>query len=133
MPRQPRQPVNRPYTKLLSTLWKPELVRLCTEFELPFDGSVSELRDRAKQYLTQNNEVLYRNPRFRPLYPNIRRINQRSPTLSSTLKSPPRIPSPTPSFDSWNGIEDINFQQLPIQPDDLQHPLPQPQPQCKGN
>ena len=129
MPHQPQQPDRRPYNRLLSSLRKPDLIRLCTKFNLPSDGSVLDLRDRAKHHLTQNSEVLYRNPRFRPLYPNVHRINQRPQAPSSTLstKSPTRLPSPTPSFNSWHGIDEPDHQQDVIHSDNPYQLLPQPQ------
>ena len=57
MPHQPHALNRCPYTKLLSSLWKPNLICLCSEFDLPSDGSVLELRDWAKNHLTQNAEV----------------------------------------------------------------------------
>jgi len=133
MPRQPTQLNRRPYTKVLSALLKQELIRLCTDFELPSEGSVPNLRDRCKAYLNDNREELFRNPRYKALYarhrgrpePNIRSL---SDTLSSRDPSTRRSPSalsyvssPAPSFESWHGIE--QDQQFPIQP----HQPPSPQ------
>ena len=92
-------PVAPPYTKTLSALRKTELVRLSNEFRLPTEGSVVVLRNRLKTYLNAHNEALYRNPRYRALYPKHRQMRlgpaivpPRSPTLSER------------SFDSWHGI-----------------------------
>ena len=130
MPCQPNQATRRPYTKLLSTLRKPDLVWLCAEFDLPIIGSVLNLRDRAKHHLTQNAEVLYRNPRFKSLYPRIHRINHPPlpPSRSSTLCShnqSVRSPSPVSSFESWHGIEEPDRQSTP-QADDQQQPFYSP-------
>jgi hypothetical protein len=127
MPRQPPQHDRRPFTKLLSTLRKPELVRLCDELELPSDGSVLSLRDRAKRHLTQNANLLFRNPRYKQLYPKHRRTNRRTPSPTSTLPSRTpsvREPSPAQSFESWHGIEED-----PPQPEDFREPSFQPSPQ----
>ena len=103
MPPLPAHP-NRPhYSKVLSALLKTDLIRLSTEFRLPTDGSVVTLRNRLRVYLNHHRNILSRNPRYRALYPRHQRID------------PPRSPSPTESFASWNGIED---QQLPPQPPD---------------
>ena len=45
----PCHPLNRcPYMKLVTSLQKQELIRLCTKFNLPTDGSVPDLRNRLK-------------------------------------------------------------------------------------
>jgi hypothetical protein len=126
MPRQP-QLNGRPYTKLLSALRKQELVRLSTEFRLSSEGSVPALRDRIKGHLNENREQLFRNPRFKALYPRHRRHNQPqpppSPRPSRTLST--RASSPALSYASWNGILDQEpQQQLPVQPE-----LPPAQPE----
>jgi len=88
-----------PYTKVLSALLKPDLVRLCGEFRLAADGSVVNLRKRLKDYLNLNRDRVYRDPRYNALYPRHRRAGE------------PAAREPTPalsdrSFESWNGIED---------------------------
>ena len=127
MPRQPALP-NRPYTKPPSALRKTELVRLCTEFGLPSDGSVVSLRDRAKDFLTTNRDNLVQNPRYKALFPRQRRRNQISPTpptSSHTLSSQhsSRASSPAYSDGSWAGIDNLP----PIlhqQPPNLIYPQP---------
>jgi hypothetical protein len=125
MPRQP--PRGRPFTKTLSTLRKDDLIRLSGEFDLPLDGSVATLRNRLKAHLDFHREVIYRNARYKGLYPKHRRPigNRRLPpqstpeppvvpkTRSSSTSLSYRNPSPTPSFASWNGIDD-HPQQLPV-------------------
>ena len=69
MPRQ--SPVRRTYTKTLGVLRKNELLQLAAELGLPTDGSVVVLRDRVKVHLTAINETLYRNPRYKALYPKL--------------------------------------------------------------
>ena len=141
----PRQAVRTPYTKTLSALLKPDLVRLCNEFRLVQDGSVVVLRNRLKDYLNIHREALYRNPRFNALFPKHRRaINVEIPAPPSTW-SPRSSPSRSEassarSYASWNGIgdqdppqqhDDLHFDDFPPFPDDVpvQHtPPPSPPP-----
>ena len=112
-------PVAPPYTKTLSALRKTELVRLSHELRLPAEGSVLALRNRLKAYLNAHSEVLYRNPRFRALYPKHRQI-QLQPAVV-----PQRSVSPARSFDSWHGI-DANRPRSPSLP--LRSPQRSPSP-----
>lgn len=113
-------------------LRKIDLLRLSVEFKLPTDGTVINLRDRLRVYLNAHREVLYRNPRFRPLYPQHRRITQpvQAPEPAEDLPLN-RTPSPSPSdsddssdgsFESWYGIEELPMDHIPnVQP--LQYPV----------
>ena len=99
MPRRAARVNGAPYTKVLSALLKPDLVRLCGEFRLAADGSVVNLRKRLKDYLNLNRDRVYRDPRYKGLYPKHRRAGEpaareQSPVLSDR------------SFESWNGIAD---------------------------
>ena len=120
----PRQllPNRTPYTKTLSALLKTDLIRLSTEFRLPTDGPVVTLRNRLRAYLNYHNATLARNPRYRALFPGYRR--NRSPTPPSSPVLSYRTPSPTPTFDSWDGINDPQQPQPHV--DDPQLPLPHP-------
>jgi hypothetical protein len=138
MPRQP--PNGRPFTKTLSTLRKDDLIRLSGEFDLPADGSVTTLRNRLKAHLDFHREVIYRNARYKGLYPKHRRPVGNRLLSSQSTPDPPvapktrsvsavlsyRDPSPTPSFGSWNGIED--HPQQPPAPFLPAQPLVQPNP-----
>jgi hypothetical protein len=114
--------IQAPYTQLITALRKIDLLRLCVEFRLPNDGSVVELRNRLKDYLNLHRETVYRNPRYTALYPRHRRLPPARRSLSSRPSSPPlsyRTPSPTDSFESWDGIDDPpqrHPQQLPPDP-----------------
>ena len=105
----------QPYTTTLSLLRKIDLLRLAVEFKRPSHGTVQELKDDLRKYLNTHCKTLYKNPRFRPLYPKFRR-----PTMPARPQAPvgpaPPIRSPSPStsdssdttnesFESWNGIE----------------------------
>ena len=97
MPRRAARAHGAPYTKVLSALLKPDLVRLCGEFRLAADGSVVNLRKRLKDHLNLNRDRIYRDHRYRALYPKHRRVGEpaareQSPVLSDR------------SFDSWHGI-----------------------------
>ena len=97
MPRRAARANGAPYTKVLSALLKPDLVHLCGEFRLAADGSVVNLRKRLKDYLNLNRDRVYRDPRYKGLYPKHRRAGEpvareQSPVLSDR------------SFESWNGI-----------------------------
>lgn len=122
MPRQQHRANTAPYTKVLSALLKPELIRLCTDFRLPADGSVVTLRQRLKGYINLHRDLLFANPRYTALFSRHQRILQRTP---SPTRSPPSTHSPALSYTSnrsfspWNGIDD--------QPQEPQHPLPAPQ------
>ena len=85
------------------------------------------LRDRLRVYLNAHSETLWRNPRFRPLYPQHRRTTQ--PAVQQPPEPVNRTPSPTlstssdssaVSYESWNGIEDAA----------AHHPQPQQPPQA---
>lgn len=106
MPCQLTQFNRRPYTKLLSTLRKQELIWLCVELRLSTDGSVVDLKERLKVYLDDNHNEFAANPGYKVLYPNQRRRRHPRPPASHTLSS-----SPTLSFRSWNGIADEPQQQ----------------------
>jgi len=118
----PRQPNGHPYTRLLSTLRKMELLHLCTEFRLPTDGPVVGLRTRLRDHMNINREALFANPRYRGLFPRHRRANNADDSSSSsTLTS--RSPSPARSFASWDGIDDHHHHEHPAQPiQPLDHP-----------
>jgi hypothetical protein len=127
----PRRPFpNRtPYTKTLSALLKTDLIRLSTEFRLPTDGPVVTLRNRLRAYINYHNATLSQNPRYRALFPGHRR--NRSPTPPQSPGLSYRTPSPTPSFDSWDGIADPQEPQLddpllPQQHPPIFHPPPPP-------
>ena len=114
MPRQ--SPARQTYTKTLGSLCKNELLQLAAEFGLPTDSSVLVLRDRVKTHLTSNNETLYRNPRYKALYPKVCQIPSRprhlpslcfSSSISTPAASPTlsyRNPSLACLYDSWHGI-----------------------------
>ena len=106
-----------PYTKLLtgSALLKTDLLRLCGEFHLPADGSVVDLRTRLRGYINLNRDTLFRNPRYRALFPTRPRIKRPpssspTPTHTPTAPSSPALsyapPSPAGSYASWDGIND---------------------------
>ena len=140
MPRQ--SPARRTYTKALSSLRKNELLQLSAEFNLPIEGSVITLRNRLKTHLTRHNEALYRDPRYKALYPKVRKVLNKcrvDPDNSSTIPTPPasptlsyRVPSPAPSYASWHGINDLHppsRSPSPIQnPPDFGFDLPHPSP-----
>ena len=144
MPRQ--SPARRTYTKILGSLRKNELLQLAAEFGLSTDGSVIVLRDRVKTHLTSNNETLYRNPRYKALYPKVRQIPskpRRLPSLrfSSSIPTPAasptlsyRDPSPARSYGSWHGIDDRQLPSRSFSPRrwspevDLPRPLSPPPP-----
>ena len=111
----PRQANRSPYTKTLTALLKPDLVRLCNEFHLPHEGSVVLLRTRLKDYLNLHRDNLYRNPQYNALFPKHRRIkpNIPAPTPARSLCSSPTLSdhSSDESFASWNGIDDQEFPQ----------------------
>jgi hypothetical protein len=127
MPLRQLQANRTPYTKVLSALLKTELVRLCTEFRLPIDGSVVALRLRLKDYLNLNRDALFRNPRYNALFPRHRRLinhppppliiparavsHTKSPSSSSILSY--KSSSPALSYDSWHGFDN---QPVPPQP-----------------
>ena len=103
-----------PYNKTLSALRKNKLICLCGEFRLPSDGSVVNLRNRLKDYLNLHRDTLYRNPRYKPLFPKHRKpIRQRQlPDAPSPIPSSPNSSqrshsrSSSRSYDSWHGIAD---------------------------
>ena len=143
----------QPYTTTLSLLRKIDLLRLAVEFKRPTHGTVQELKDDLRKYLNTHCEVLYKNPRFRPLYPKFRR-----PAIPPRPQAPigpaPPIRSPSPStsdssdttnesFESWNGIEVApehhDPPQLPVVPPQdppIYHyppPPPPPSPSIPGS
>jgi hypothetical protein len=80
MPRQQARGHRAPYTKLLSALRKPELVRLCGEFRLSLVGSVVVLRNRKGHLLHRDTT-----------HDNALSIDHRTlsdSVVSSTLSSP---------------------------------------------
>jgi hypothetical protein len=107
----------QPYTQTLSLLRKIDLIQLSLEFKLPTDGSVVNLRDRLRVYLNAHRDTLFRNPRYNPLFPKMRRPPQRPALPASSASAPTlsyRTPSPdgsvssdssVHSYESWNGIE----------------------------
>ena len=114
--------LQKPYTTTLSLLRKIDLIWLSIELKLPTDGNVMNLGDRLRVYLNAHSEVLWRNPWFRPLYPQHRRTTQ--PVVQQAPELANREPSPTPlsssnlssqSFESWYGNEELPAQ-LPIHP-----------------
>ena len=117
----------RPYTSTLSMLRKIDLLRLCVELKLPNDGTVLNLRDRLRVYLNAHSDTLYRNPRYRPLYPQHRRLTRSTAPREQIDNEPAnRSPSPTTSdssdssnvsYESWNGIEGPPLNHIPdVQP-----------------
>lgn len=117
MPRQQAIAGGPPYTKVLSALRKTELIRLCGEFHLHADGGVVILRNRLKDYLNLHRDAVYQNPRYRPLFPKHRRINQPAASPTPSLSPTPSEAS-AQSFGSWNGIYDLPVQDPipPVQP-----------------
>ena len=120
----PRQ-IDQPYTATLNFLRKIDLLRLCLEFKLPSAGTVITLRKDIKKHLNSHRDTLYHNPRYAPLYPKHRQRNRDPSPAPSFLNSnftpshppsPPlsyRSPSPTPSDESWNGIQDLRLHHSP--------------------
>ena len=117
----------RPYTSTLSMLRKIDLLRLCVELKLPNDGTVLNLRDRLRVYLNAHSDTLYRNPRYRPLYPQHRRLTRSTAPRGQVEEEPVnRSPSPAAtdssdssdtSYESWNGIQDPLLDHVPeVQP-----------------
>ena len=106
------QQIQQPYIHTLSLLRKIDLIRLSLEFKLPADRTDVILRDRLRVYLNSHSETLYKNPRYRPLYPQLRRPTQ--PALSQAPEachldhhsSSPTVvkssDSSTQSCGSWN-------------------------------
>ena len=127
---QPPQGDRRPFTMVLSALRKTELNRLCLEFRLPTDGSVVALRSRLKGYLNFNHDMLFRNPRYKALFPKHRRPPQPLPPPHPPFQNLPAHPSPpalsyrsSPThshYAPWYGIEGD------LQPQPLPEPLPLP-------
>lgn len=106
---QRRQANRTPYSQVLSSIRKADLVRLCGEFGLPNDGSVVVLRNRLKDYLNLHRNALYRNPRYTALFPRFRRANQPLPPPPSTASSSVlsyRSHSVAASEESWIGIQE---------------------------
>ena len=97
MPRRAARANGAPYTKVLSALLKPELIRLCGEFRLAADGSVVNLRKRLKDHLNLNRDRIYRDDRYKALYPKHRRVGEPAAREQSPARS-------DHSFESWNGI-----------------------------
>lgn len=138
MPRQQQQPGRAIYTKVLSALLKPDLVRLCGEFRLPVEGSVVILRKRLKDYLNLHRNTLYYNRRYTALFPRHRRVGEPphplpqaphrsvSPSSSSTGSD---ASSSTRSFADWNGIQE---DPIHIPPLELPQPAVQPVPLAQG-
>ena len=102
-----------PYTQVLSALRKNDLIRLCGEFRLSSDGPVVNLRNRLKDYLNLHRDTLYRNPRYKPLFPKHRKPIQPRQRHDNP-SSPPPSPDPSHrsssrsssrSYDSWHGID----------------------------
>ena len=135
MPRQQRHPNRTTYTKVLSALLKPELVRLCGEFRLPTEGAVVILRKRLKDYLNLHRDTLYYNQRYTALFPRHRRAggppqspphsahNASSRRSTSTLSD---ASSSARSFDAWDGIQD-DPHHIPLEPlQPIVQPLPGP-------
>jgi hypothetical protein len=107
------RPSRRPYSMVLSALYKMELIHLSLEFRLPTDGSVVTLWNHLRCYLNFNQNMLVQNPEFSALFPRHRQANHfPSPPLSSnTLRLfPPTISYHDSSlahfYTSWNSIED---------------------------
>ena len=98
MPRRAARAHGAPYTKVLSALLKPDLVRLCGEFRLATDGSVVNLRKRLKDHLNLNRDRIYRDHRYRALYPKHRRVGEPAAREQSPARS-------DRSYESWNGIQ----------------------------
>lgn len=123
MPRQ------QPYTQTLSALRKDDLIRLSREFKLPPEGSVVTLRNRLRVYMNAHREVLYRNQRYKSLYPKHRQPNNPPPP------PPPHFtPPPSPSAlsyisdaPSWYGIGIDHFDQPPQDHQPSFSPPPMPQ------
>ena len=94
----------RPYTSTLSMLRKIDLLRLCVELKLPNDGTVLNLRDRlpVRVYLNAHRDTLYRNPRYRPLYPQHRRLTWSTAPRGQVEEEPVNC-SPSPAARDWHG------------------------------
>ena len=97
MPRRAARANGAPYTKVLSALLKPDLVRLCGEFRLAADGSVVNLRKRLKDHLNLNRDRIYRDHRYKALYPKHRRVGEPAAREQSPARS-------DDSYASWHGI-----------------------------
>ena len=113
-PRQQARAGRTPYTRVLSSLRKTELIRLCIEFRLSTDGSVVALRNRLKDYLNLHRNTLYRNPRYNGLFPRHHHGNQRAPSSRPSSIASSRHNSPaqssqsssrSSSYESWHGIQ----------------------------
>lgn len=94
-----------PYTRVLSSLPRADLLKLCGEFRLPRDGNVVVLRTRVKDYLNLHRDDLYADPRYTGLFPRFRRANQPPPPPPSPVSSR-RSSSPASSDESWHGIQE---------------------------
>ena len=136
-PQQP--PITRTtYSRTLSALRKTELVQLSVEFKLPTDGNVVTLRNRLRAYMNYHHDTLVNNLRYKALFPKPREPNihmrnsglpsQTPRTHSSAALSYERTPSPTPSYESWNGIMDdhVPIPVIPPHQPPPQLPLPLP-------
>ena len=105
MNRQRRQANDMPYTRVLSSLPRADLLKLCGEFRLPRDGNVVVLRTRVKDHLNLHRDDLYADPRYTGLFPRFRRANQPPPPPPSPVSSR-RSSSPASSDESWHGIQE---------------------------
>ena len=82
------------YSTVLSALHKTDLIQLSSEFRLPTDGSIINLRNHLRCYLNFNCRMLAQNPRYATLFPKHRCTNQplASRLSSNTLcMSPPAL------------------------------------------
>lgn len=121
------QPDGAPYTKVLSALLKPDLLRLCRDLRLPSEGSVVTLRSRLKDYLNLHRNTLYRNQRFTALFPRHSRPAQRQ-------QPPPRAHAQASRSSSPSALSYISLPNSSLAPSDIswhgfgdpQQPNPQP-------
>lgn len=131
-PLQP-QPAPTPYNQVLSALRKDDLIRLSRELRLPPEGSVVTLRNRLRVYLNAHREVLYRNQRYKSLYPKRRQLNIDIPPPPPPPDSPPPSPaalSYVSDAPSWHGIGyNHQNQSPPAQSPHQQSFSPPPMPQ----
>lgn len=120
MPQQCHQASLTPYTQVMSSLRKPDLVRLCSEFKLARDGSVVQLRNHLKHYLNLHRGHLFHNPRYTVLFPRLRGPNQPPPPPSVPTSQAISYQSPSPAFsdETWHGVQDQDGDDISNTPQD---------------
>ena len=120
MPQQCHQASLTPYTQVMSSLCKPDLVRLCSEFKLARDGSVVQLRNHLKHYLNLHRGHLFHNPRYTVLFPRLWGPNQPPPPPSVPTSQAISYRSPSPAFsdETWHGVQDQDGDDISNTPQD---------------